>query len=149
MGQLFILIYCSDYFANNKRSTFFLQWPARWIKGETIYFNSRAFRGTKFSEVTDSRKLKNLLSRMVILIFASYQMRINWSLKFLQIKNFKKYENYFLWKKCFLRSIEVKIREQNFFLKFFQIYFRERLDLKNFARIIFANLQNNIFWDSF
>ena len=53
-------------------------------------------------------------------------------------------------KKSFLRSKDVEIRVQNFFFsEFRKIYFCERLDLKNFAGLIFANLRNNIFWDSF
>ena len=124
-GQLFILIYCSDYFANNKGLVFSLQWHVRWIKGKNIYFNGRNFRGTKFCEVADSRNLWDLLSRMVKLIFTNNQMRRNSWDKFLRITNFKKYENYFLRKKSFLRSKDVKICVQNFFLIF--------------ARFIFAN----------
>ena len=114
-GQLFILVYCSDYFANNKGSVFSLQWPTRWIKAENIYFNGWNFSGTNFREVADSRKLCDLLSRMVRLIFANDQLGRNLRDKFLQITNFKKYENYFLWKKYFLRSKDVKNRVQTFF----------------------------------
>ena len=106
-GQLFILIYCSDCFANNKRSVFSLQWPARWIKGENISFNSRNFGGTKLREVADSQNLWDLLSRMVRLIFANDQMRRNSRDNFLRITNFKKYKTYFLWKEIFL---EIKRR---------------------------------------
>ena len=48
-------------------------------------------------------------------------------------------------KKSFVRSKDVKIRVQIFFSEFCEIYFRERLDLKNFAGLIFTNLRN-IFW---
>ena len=106
-GQLFILIYCSDCFANNKRSVFRLQWPVRWIKGENISFNSRNFGGTKLRAVTDSQNLWNVLSRMVRLIFANDQMGRNSRDNFLRTTNLKKSENYFLWKEIFL---EIKRR---------------------------------------
>ena len=106
-GQLFILIYCSDCFANNKRSVFSLQWPVRWIKGENISFNSRNFGGTKLRAVTDSQYLWNVLSRMVRLIFANDQMGRNSRDNFLRTTNLKKSENYFLWKEIFL---EIKRR---------------------------------------
>ena len=63
------------------------------------------------------------------------------------LKNMK---TIFYEKKSFLRSKDVEIRVQIFFFsEFREIYFCERLDLKNFAGLIFANLQNNIFWNSF
>ena len=114
-GQLFILIYCSDYFTYNKGSVFSLQWPARWTKGENIYFNGRSFRGTKSREVANSRNLWDLISRMVRLIFATDQMGRNSRYKFLRITNLKKYKNHFLWKKSFLRSKDVKFVYKIFF----------------------------------
>ena len=107
-GQLFILIYCSDCFANNKRSVFSLQWPARWIKGENISFNSRNFGGTKLREVTDSQNLWNVLLQMIKweetreIIFCEQQI----------LKNMK---TIFYEKKSFLKSKDVKIRVQIFF----------------------------------
>ena len=77
------------------RDLFSLQRSARWIKGETIYFNSRNFCRTYFREVTDSQNLWDLFSQMVRLIFTNYQMGRNLPDKFLRIKNFKKYESYF------------------------------------------------------
>ena len=94
-------------------------------KRKNIYFNGRDFRGTKFCEIADSRNLWDLLLRMVKLIFANNQTRRNSRDKFLRITSFKKYEIYFLRKKSFLRSKDVKIRVQIFFLIF--------------ARFIFAN----------
>ena len=125
-GQLFILIYCSDYFANNKGSVFSFQWPARWIKGENIHFNVR--------------NLWDLLLRMVRLIFTNDQMGRD---NFLLITNFKKYENYFYEKNLSWDPKTLKFEYKNFFSEFCEIYFREHLDLKNFVGLIFANLQNN------
>ena len=115
LGQFCILIYCSDYFTNNKGSVFSLQWPARLIKRENICFNGRNYRSTKFCKVVDSQNVWDFLSRMVRLIFMNDQMGRNLQNKFLRITNFKKYENYFLWKKSFLKSKGIKIHVQKFF----------------------------------
>ena len=128
-GQLFILIYCSDYFANNKGLVFSLQWPARWIKGENIHFNVR--------------NLWDLLLRMVRLIFTNDQRGRNSRDNFLLITNYKKCENYFYEKNLSWDPKTLKFEYKIFFSEFCEIYFREHLDLKNFVGLIFANLQNN------
>ena len=108
-SQLFILIYCSDYFANNKGSVFSLQWPARRIKGENIHFNGR--------------NLWDLLLWMARLIYTNDQMGRNSRDNFLLITNFKKYENYFYEKNLSWDPKTLKFEYEIFFLNFVKFIF--------------------------
>ena len=117
-------------------------------KRKNIYFNGRDFRGTKFCEIADSRNLWDLLLRMVKLIFANNQTRRNSRDKFLRITSFKKYEIYFLRKKSFLRSKDVKIRVQIFFLIFASFIFANAW-IWRILRDLFSQIWEIIFLGGF
>ena len=80
---------------------------------------------------------------MVRLIFTNDQMGRNSRENFLLITSFKKYENYFYEKNLSWDPKTLKFEYKIFFSEFWETYFREHLDLKNFAGLIFANFQNN------